>query len=319
MKSIIHPITACLLFASAVPAEESLEPLRRELEGLKRRVTALEEENGKLKKQLEVDRLIVRKELIVSDTGLPWEKGFEAHQIPRGIYAKSLAQGTAGLWVRSRLIKCEIDDPFDDRFHAIEKDGSMRGAPGHISWNVWIDGAWRQMAIIQGEGLELSELPLHEWTGGSHPGRIRFQTFRPGHSEPLTDALIGQGKMSIGGGGYGGGGLPYPGEVLQLWGGEIQQAAIPTPAAPTVLKDDGSGEHQYAVVAVGVQGRRTAASSATKARGRATLRWDSVSGADAYIIVRDGSEITGPLRIEGSQKQWTDECGFQSPVRDDRQ
>ncbi|MDA1050401.1 MAG: hypothetical protein O3C40_07950 [Planctomycetota bacterium] len=33
---------------------------------------------------LEVDRLIVRKELIVSDTGQPWEEGYEAHQIPRG-------------------------------------------------------------------------------------------------------------------------------------------------------------------------------------------------------------------------------------------
>src|SRR5262245_57672333 len=193
-------------------------------------------------KQLEVDRLIVRKELIVSDTGLPWEKGFEEQQIPRGIYARSLGEGSGGLWVRSRLIKGEIDDPFDDRFHAIEKDGSMRRAPGHISWNVWIDGAWRQMAIIQGEGLELSELPLQEWTGGSHPGRIRFQTFRPRHGEPLTDALIGQGKMSIGGGGYGGGGLPYPGEVLQLWGGEMQQAPIRTPTAPTILSDDGSGE-----------------------------------------------------------------------------
>src|SRR2546425_988006 len=235
MKSIIHPIIVCLLFAGAVAAQESVEPLRRELEGLKRRVTALEEENGKLKTQLEVDRLIVKKELIVSDTGLPWEKGFEAHQIPRGIYAKSLAQGTAGLWVRSRLIKSEIDDPFDDRFHAIEKDGSMRRAPGHISWNVWIDGAWRQMAIIQGEGLELSELPVMEWTGGSHPGRIRFQTFRPRHGEPLTDALIGQGKMSIGGGGYGGGGLPYPGEVLQLWGGEMGQATIPTTTAPASI------------------------------------------------------------------------------------
>jgi hypothetical protein len=308
MKSIIHPITVCLLFASAGPAQESLEPIRRELEGLKRRVTALEEENGKLKRQLEVDRLIVKKELIVSDTGLPWEKGFEAHQIPRGIYAKSLAQGPGGLWVRSRLIKGEIDDPFDDRFHAIEKDGSMRRAPGHISWNVWIDGAWRQLAIIQGEGLELSELPLREWTGGSHPGRIRFQSFRPRHGEPLTDALIGQGKMSIGGGGYGGGGLPYPSEVLQLWGGEMRQAAIPTPTAPIVLSDDGSGEHQYAVVAVGVQDLRTAASGATKARGRATLRWDSLNGADAYIIVRDGSEITGPLRIEGSQKEWTDKA-----------
>ena len=47
MKSIIHPITACLLFAGAVCAQESLEPIRRELEGLKRRVTALEEENTK--------------------------------------------------------------------------------------------------------------------------------------------------------------------------------------------------------------------------------------------------------------------------------
>ena len=75
-------------------------------------------------KVLEVDRLIVRKELIVSDTGQPWEKGYEVHQIPRGIYARSLFDGPGGLWVRSRLIKGEIDDPFDDRFHALEKDGS---------------------------------------------------------------------------------------------------------------------------------------------------------------------------------------------------
>ena len=309
MKSITQPLTVFLLLACAVSAQDNLEPLRRELEGLKKRVTALEEENGKLRKQLEVDRLIVRKELIVSDTGAPWEKGFEAHQIPRGIYARSLGEGTGGLWVRSRLIKGEIDDPFDDRFHAIEKDGSMRRAPGHISWNVWIDGAWRQMAIIQGEGLELSELPVQEWTGGSHPGRIRFQTFRPRHGEPLTDALIGQGKMSIGGGGYGGGGLPYPVEVLQLWGGEVQQAPMRTPAAPTILSDDGSGAHEYAIIAVGVQGRRTVASSAAKAGGRAKLRWDSVNGADAYIVVRDGSEVTGPLRIEGSRKEWTDKAG----------
>src|SRR5437867_5631647 len=204
MKSILHSGMACLLFVCAACAQENLESLKRELEALNRRVTALEQDNGKLRRQLEVDRLIVRKELIVSDTGLPWEKGFEAHQIPRGIYARSLEQGPAGLWVRSRLIKGEIDDPFDDRFHALERDDSLRRAPGHISWNVWIDGAWRQMAIIQGEGLELSEWPIQEWTGGSHPGRIRFQSFRPQHGEPLTDALIGQGKMSVGGGGYGG-------------------------------------------------------------------------------------------------------------------
>lgn len=257
-------------------------------------------------KEIVVERLVVTKELIVSDTGSPWEKGFETHQIPRGIYARSLWDGPGGLWVRSRLIKGEIDDPFDDRFHAIERDGTMRRAPGHISWNVWLDGAWRQMAIIQGEGLELSEVPLKDWNGGTHPGRIRFQTFRPQHQEPLTDALIGQGMMSLGGGGYGGGGLPYPGEVLQLWGGEMKQVTIPVPSSPVILSDDGSGEHEYAIVGVGVQGRRTPASRPTKAAGLAKLRWDSVPGADAYLILRDGKQIAGPLRIEGSQKEWTD-------------
>jgi hypothetical protein len=255
-------------------------------------------------KELTVDRLIVTKELIVSDTGDKWEKGYEAQQIPRGMYARSLWDGPGGLWVRSRLIKGEIDDPFDDRFHAMEK-GGMRTAPGHISWNVWLDGAWRQMAIIQGEGVELSEVPLKEWNGGTHPGRIRFQTFRPRHGEPLTDAIIGQGMMSIGGGGYGGGGLPYPSDVLQLWGGEMREMKIATPAAPTIIKHDGSGEHQYAIVAVGVQGHRTAPSPIVKAAGLATLRWESVNGADSYIVLRDGKEI-GPLRIEGSQKIWTD-------------
>ena len=257
-------------------------------------------------KVLEVDRLIVRKELIVSDTGEPWEKGFETHQIPRGIYARSLWDGPGGLWVRSRLIKGEIDDPFDDRFQALEKDGSLRRAPGHISWNVWIDGAWRQMAIIQGEGLEFTEVPLKEWSGSTHPGRIRFQTFRPRHGEPLTDALIGQGMMSLGGGGYGGGGLPYPSEVLQLWGGEMRRADVAVPRPPTVVRDDGSGEHRYAIIAVGPQGRRTAASGAAKAGGLATLRWDSVPGADAFVVIRDGKEVAGSLRIEGSHKEWTD-------------
>jgi hypothetical protein len=260
-------------------------------------------------KELDIDRLIVRKELIVSDTGMPWEKGYEEHQIARGIYARSVTDGAVGgLWVRSRLIKGEIDDPFDDRFHALERDGSLRLGPGHISWNVWLDGAWRQMAIIQGEGMELSEVPRAKWNGGTHPGRLRFQTFRPEHGEPLTDAVIGQGKMSLGGGGFGGGGLPYPSEILQLWGGKLREEPIATPAAPTVVKDDGSGEHAYAIIAVGPQGARTAASPEAKSKGLATLRWDSVPGADSYIVLRDGKDVTGAIRMEGSQKNWTDKA-----------
>jgi len=305
LKTLL-PLSLTFLLAYSASADDNFDEIKREIAALKKRITVPEEENSKFKKQIEVDRLIVKKELIVSDTGQPWEKGFEAHQIPRGIYARSLWDGPGGLWVRSRLIKGEIDDPFDDRFHAIEKDGSMRRAPGHISWNVWIDGAWRQMAIIQGEGLELSEVPLKEWSGGNHPGRLRFQSFRPKHGEPLTDALIGQGMMSLGGGGYGGGGLPAPGEILHLWGGDIRKAEILIHRPPKVLQDDGSGEHGYAIIAIGVQGRRTAASGTMKSAGLAKLRWDSVLGADAYIVVRDGKEITGPLRIEGSNKEWTD-------------
>jgi hypothetical protein len=309
MRRIVLLTAMLLLCTSAVHADETLDAIKREIQELKNRVTTLEEANRNLKQQLEVERLVVKKELIVSDTGQPWEKGYEAHQIPRGIYARSLWDGPGGLWVRSRLIKGELDDPFDDRFHALETNGTLRRTPGHISWNVWIAGAWRQMAILQGEGVEPSELPLEKWNGGSHPGRIRFQTYRPEHNEPLTDALIGQGMMSIGGGGYGGGGLPYAGEVLQLWGGTLTQTALASPTPPKIVKDDGSGGHQYALIAVGPQGRRSAVSRAAKAKGRASLQWDSVPGADAYIIVRDGKEITGPLRMEGSNKEWTDKGG----------
>lgn len=258
-------------------------------------------------KQLDVDRLIVRKELIVSDTGMPWEKGFENENIPRGIYARSRGEGTAGLWVRGRLIKGELDDPFDDRFHAMNTDGTIFKAPGHISWNVYVDGSWRQVAILQGEGLESSEHPREQWTGGSHPGRLRFQSFRPNHAEPLTDAILGQGKMSLGGGGFGGGGLPYPRETLELWGGRPFSHDLSAPAAPTIVATTGTGRHEYALIAIGADGRRSAPSPSVASQGAARLKWDSVAGADAYVVLRDGKEVSAALRIEGAEKLWTDE------------
>jgi hypothetical protein len=256
--------------------------------------------------ELHVNRLVVRDELIVSDTGETWEQGFQEQMIPRGIYARGGGAGQSGLWVRGRLIQSEVDDPFDVRFHSVNTNGEIHRAPGHISWNCWLDGAWRQMAIIQGEGLEYSEVPADEWSGGNHPGRLRFQTFRPHHNEPLTDAVIGQGMMSVGGGGYGGGGLPYPSEVLELWGGDLTHINVATPEAPRVVANDGSGRHTYALVAVGPQGDHSEPSAQVTAAGRATLEWNSTIGADAYLVIRDGKTIAGPLRIEGSTKTWAD-------------
>ena len=265
--------------------------------------------------QLEVDRLVVRKELIVSDTGQPWENNFENQMVPRGIYARGGGPGQSGLWVRGRLIQSEVDDPFDVRFQSVNTNGEIHRAPGHISWNCWLDGAWRQMALIQGEGLEYSEVTADAWSGGNHPGRLRFQSFRPHHDQPLTDAIIGQGMMSIGGGGYGGGGLPYPSEVLQLWGGGLTQTSVATPSAPRVLGDRGGQAHAYAIVAIGPQGARSEPSETANANGKSTLEWDSTPGADSYLVLRDGKVVAGPLRIEGSQKTWADDGGVDRPGR----
>ena len=248
-------LLASLVAAGRVVADENIETLKREIEAVKKRVTALEEENKKLKEQIDVDRLIVRKELIVSDTGQPWEKGFEAQQIPRGIYARSLWDGPGGLWVRSRLIKGEIDDPFDDRFHALEKDGSMRRSPGHISWNVWLDGAWRQMAIIQGEGLELSEVPL-AGVDGRHSSRPHPLADLPAAPRRAADGRADRPGDDVAGR-----------RRLRRRRIAVRRRGAPTlgrrnstrrpcrfPTRRRVLEDDGSGEHHYAIIAVGPQG-----------------------------------------------------------------
>jgi len=70
-------------------------------------------------------------------------------------------------------------------------------------------------------------------------------------------ALARTASVACGGGGFGGGALPYPGDVLQLWGGQIRQMGTAVLRAPAVRKDDGSGVRGYAIIAVGVQGKQT--------------------------------------------------------------
>ena len=162
------------------------------------------------------------------------------------------------------------------------------------------------MAIIQGEGLELSEVPRERWSGLTHPGRLRFQTFRPGHGEPLTDTLIGQGMMSVGGGGYGGGGLPYPSEVLQLWGGVIAGGDDSHPGGA----DRGQGRRLARAPVCDHRGRRSGSSHESlpgqPVPGTRDTSVGQRPGADSYLVVRDGKELGGPIRIEGSRKEWTD-------------
>jgi hypothetical protein len=86
----------------------------------------------------------------------------------------------------------------------------------------------------------------------------------------------------------------------------MKQTAVAAPAAPTVVADDERGACAYAVVAIGPQDRRSAASPATRTTGRATLRRDGAIGADSCYVLRDSKAIAGPLGIEGSQKEWKD-------------
>ncbi len=89
-------------------------------------------------------------------------------------------------------------------------------------------------------------------------------------------------------------------------GATIRQHDLRDPPAPRVIMDDRSGPHTYAIVALGPFGKRSAASTAVRTQGLATLEWDSVVGADSYLVLRDDREIAGPLRIEGAAKRWTD-------------
>jgi hypothetical protein len=102
--------------------------------------------------------------------------------------------------------------------------------------------------------------------------------------------------------------------VLQLWGGTVQAKPIAKPAvAPHLVRDDGTGRHAYAIVPIGPQGTRGETSPSAQAAGFATIEWDSIAGADSYLILRDGLPVGEPLRVEGSIKRWTDRVEETTP------
>ena len=175
MKRMFLLTSAMMLVACSVSAEERLDAIEREVQELKRRVAALEADNGKLKQQIEVDRLIVRKELIVSDTGRAWEQGFEAQQLPRGIYARSLWDGPGGLWVRSRLIKGEIDDHLTTAFTPSKGTGACAARQGIFhgtSGSMARGGRWRSS---KARDLSLPKSPSKSGRGETIPAGSAFK------------------------------------------------------------------------------------------------------------------------------------------------
>src|SRR5438874_7312811 len=90
MRRVVAILLVVAVTATIRAADGDIEIIKAELQQLKKRIAALEEENAKFKRQATFERVVVKKELIVSDTGGPWEVGYETQQIPRGIYARSL-------------------------------------------------------------------------------------------------------------------------------------------------------------------------------------------------------------------------------------
>jgi hypothetical protein len=86
----------------------------------------------------------------------------------------------------------------------------------------------------------------------------------------------------------------------------LRQHALPAPQAPAAVTEDDSGSHTYTLVALGPQGVRSAVSVPLETRGRALLKWDSVPGADSYVVLCDGEPVGPPVRIEGAEKRWRD-------------
>src|SRR5690554_5385220 len=99
MKTVLRMVLVLLVWGGVASAGElpslamQIQTLQEEVDRLKTRVAELEAAKDASTHTIAVDRLVVHKELIVSDTGAPWEEGFEAHEIPRGVYARSLWDG----------------------------------------------------------------------------------------------------------------------------------------------------------------------------------------------------------------------------------
>jgi hypothetical protein len=230
------------------------------------------------------------------------------------------------------LILTEIDDPVDLRFRRAPgkyPDGPLAGTspPGNISgglhWDALTDGAWRQVAGIEGMS---KDHPAPPPTAADHPGWLTVYTYPHNYDDRLRRIIVDDaGAMSLGGGGFGGNGLPAPAYGFHLFGGNMRvQAVKPSPAPKaTAVGRAGDVQYVYQIVACDSKGHESEPSTATIIHGPKSLtnddfirlQWDQCVGAETYLILRNGERLNLTFRGEGSVKNFDDHGFPSSPYR----
>jgi hypothetical protein len=226
------------------------------------------------------------------------------------------------------LILTEVDDPVDLRLRRAPgkyPDGPLTGTspPGNISggihWDALTDGAWRQVAGIEGMS---KDHPAPAPTAADHPGWLTVYTYPHHYDDRLRRLIIDEtGSMALGGGGFGGNGLPAPAHGFHLFGGGMRIQAVRPPEQPRAeVIGNGDGEqYVYQIVACDSKGHESEPSVATVVRGPRVLgqdefirlRWNQCVGAETYLILRNGRRLNLAFRGEGTVKSFDDK-GFPS-------
>ena len=228
------------------------------------------------------------------------------------------------------LILTEVDDPVDLRIRRAPgkfPDGPVTGTSpagtltGGIHWDVLTSAGWRQVAGIEGMA---QDLPAPAPTPPSHPGWLTIYTYPHDYDDRVRRVIFDNtGSMSLGGGGYGGEGLPAPRYGFHLFGGGLRVQAVATPEAPSlsVVGKAGATQYRYQIVARDSKGNSTMPGPAATIIGpdkldpqnAIRLRWSRSDGAETYYILRNDQRLDLEFRGEGTSKTFIDSGTASAP------
>lgn len=222
------------------------------------------------------------------------------------------------------LILTEVGDAVDLRIRRAPggyPDGPVTGTssagtvPGGIHWDALTADGWRQVCGIEGMARESPSPPP---TAGSHPGWLTFYTYAEGHDDRIRRMIIDDtGAAALGGGGFGGDGLPPPRYGFHLYGGGLRVQAVASPSAPTLslVGPAGTTRYEYRLVARDSKAHETPPGPpAVIENGPArldgdhaiSLQWDRTEGAESYVVLRNGQRLDLVFRGEGTRKTFVD-------------